>query len=54
MFAGVSQFGLLGFVLFDQNGVKVTQTWRIHTSAAYAALHNGAKAYMKPPPATDP
>jgi mannan endo-1,4-beta-mannosidase len=54
MFAGVSQFGLLGLVLFDQDGVKVTQTWRINNSAAYAALRRDAKAYMKSLPATDP
>ena len=50
MFAGVSEFGLLGFVLFDQNGVpEYIQTWRISSPAAFAALRQGVKAYMKPP-----
>ena len=46
---GVRTFGLLGFVLFDQNGVNKTQTWRISSPAAYAALRQDAKAYMKLP-----
>jgi glycosyl hydrolase family 26 len=54
MFAGVSQFGLLGLVLFDEDGVKATQTWRINSSAAYAALRQETRAYMKSLPATDP
>jgi hypothetical protein len=49
LFAGVRTFGLLGFVLFDQDGVKDTETWRISSPAAYAALRQGARAYMKPP-----
>jgi mannan endo-1,4-beta-mannosidase len=49
LFNGVRSFGLLGFVLFDQNGVEYVQTWRINSPAAYAALRREAKAYMKPP-----
>jgi mannan endo-1,4-beta-mannosidase len=49
IFAGVSNFGLLGFVLFDQNGTPSgVQTWRINSSAVYAALRQGIKTYMKP------
>jgi Glycosyl hydrolase family 26 len=50
LFAGIRRFGLLGFVLFDQNGVvQNVQTWRISSRAAYAALHHGAESYMTPP-----
>jgi hypothetical protein len=50
LFNGVRQFGLLGFVLFDQNGaIKYVQTWRINSNAAYTTLRHGARAYMKPP-----
>jgi mannan endo-1,4-beta-mannosidase len=50
LFSGVRRFGLLGFVLFDQNGVyQYVQTWRINSPAAYAALRQGAEMYMKPP-----
>jgi len=50
LFNGVRLFGLLGFVLFDQNGVyQGTQSWRLNSQAAYAALRQGSKAYMKPP-----
>jgi hypothetical protein len=49
LFAGVRTFGLLGFVLFDQDGVHETQSWRISSPATYAALRQDAKAYMKPP-----
>jgi Glycosyl hydrolase family 26 len=48
LFLGVRTFGLSGFVLFDQDGVKETQTWRISSPAAYAVLRQDAKAYMKP------
>jgi hypothetical protein len=49
LFDGARRFGLLGFVLFDQNGVvRYVQTWRINSAASYAALAQGAKAYMKP------
>jgi mannan endo-1,4-beta-mannosidase len=49
LFDGVRRFGLLGFVLFDQNGVvRYVQTWRINGAASYAALRQGARAYMKP------
>lgn len=49
LFAGVRTFGLLGFVLFDQDGVHKTESWRIRSPAAYAALRQEAEAYMKLP-----
>lgn len=49
LFLGVRTFGLLGFVLFDRDGVHETQSWRISSPAAYAALHEDAEAYMKSP-----
>jgi mannan endo-1,4-beta-mannosidase len=49
LFAGIRTYGLLGFVLFDQDGAKQTESWRINSSAAFAALRQEAKAYMKPP-----
>jgi len=49
LFAGVRAFGLLGFVLFDQDGVKQIQSWRIKSPAAFSALHQQIKAYMKSP-----
>jgi mannan endo-1,4-beta-mannosidase len=55
LFQGVRRFGLMGFVLFDQNGlVQDVQTWHIQNHAAFAALHNGAKAYMAPPRQRNP
>jgi hypothetical protein len=47
LFAGIRTFGLLGFVLFDQDGVHETQSWRIRSPATYAALRQDAEAYMK-------
>lgn len=49
LFAGVRTFGLLGFVLFDQDGVKNTESWRISNPAVYATLRQEVEAYMKPP-----
>jgi Glycosyl hydrolase family 26 len=50
LFKGVRTFGLLGFVLFDQNGLhKYIQTWRISNSASFDALRQETKAYMKAP-----
>jgi Glycosyl hydrolase family 26 len=49
LFLGVRTFGLLGFVLFDKDGVDKTQTWRINSPEAFAALQRGVKAYMKLP-----
>jgi hypothetical protein len=40
---------LMGLLLFDQDGVKPGQTWRINSSAAYASLRQEIKEYMKPP-----
>ena len=47
LFAGVRAFGLLGFVLFDQDGLKGTESWRISNPAVYATLRQQAQAYMK-------
>ena len=48
LFNGVRLFGLLGFVLFDEDGVnKQIQTWHISSSASYAALRQGVNAYVK-------
>jgi hypothetical protein len=47
LFAGVRTFGLLGFVLFNQDGVDKTQSWRIRSPAVYTALRQEAEAYMK-------
>ena len=49
LFAGVRTFGLLGFVLFDQDGANKTQSWRIRSPAVYAALRQEAEAYMRLP-----
>jgi mannan endo-1,4-beta-mannosidase len=49
LFAGVRTFGLLGFVLFDQNGLKYSQSWRIDSRADFAALRQQIKAHMKSP-----
>ena len=50
LFNGVRTFGLLGFLLFDQDGLrKYVQSWRINSPAAFAALRQGVEAYMKPP-----
>jgi Glycosyl hydrolase family 26 len=49
LFAGVRTFGLLGFILFDQDGVKKVESWRISSPAAYVALRQEAEAYMKHP-----
>jgi hypothetical protein len=49
LFAGVRTFGLLGFVLFDQDGVKSTQSWRIDSPADFSTLRQEIKAYMKSP-----
>jgi mannan endo-1,4-beta-mannosidase len=49
LFEGVRTFGLLGFVLFDQDGLhKFIQTWRISSPSAFAALRKGVAAYMQP------
>jgi mannan endo-1,4-beta-mannosidase len=50
MFAGVHDFGLLGIVLFDMDGVRQGQGWQINSSAAYAAVRRAVKEYMKPAP----
>lgn len=45
LFAGVRDYGLLGFVWFDVNG---KEGWRISSSASGAAFALGAKAYQGP------
>jgi mannan endo-1,4-beta-mannosidase len=50
MFAGVQAYGLLGLVLFNENGVKPTQGWRIVSPAVYATLREETRLYMKPLP----
>lgn len=54
LFNGIRTFGLLGFVLFDEDGVQYVQTWRINNSAAFAALRHGIKTYMGPLPSASP
>jgi mannan endo-1,4-beta-mannosidase len=49
LFDGIRAFGLLGFVLFDQDGTKETESWRISNPAVFATLRREAEAYMKPP-----
>jgi mannan endo-1,4-beta-mannosidase len=48
LFAGVRDFGLLGFVLFDQDGVRADQSWRLNNPLAYAAIRRATKTYMRP------
>jgi mannan endo-1,4-beta-mannosidase len=45
LFAGVRDYGLLGFVWFDANRHR---DWRISGPAAYAAFRRGARAYQRP------
>jgi mannan endo-1,4-beta-mannosidase len=42
--AGVRNYGLLGFVWFDANGVK---NWQLHGAAAIAAFRQTARAYNR-------
>ena len=44
LFAGVSTYGLLGFVWFDQNSEG--RVWRISTPGAFAAFRQDAKTFM--------
>ena len=50
LFAGVSSFGLLGFLWFDQDGEQKIQDWRIRTPATYAEFRRAADAYMRSEP----
>lgn len=45
LFAGIRNYGLLGFVWFDGKG---DQDWRLSTPAAFAALRQGAKTFSRP------
>jgi mannan endo-1,4-beta-mannosidase len=47
LFAGIRDFGLLGFMWFDKNGESAIQDWRISSPAAHAAFRRAANAYMK-------
>ena len=54
LFAGVSTFGLLGFVYFDDNDFSAATSgrpanWRLSNPAALAAFRQQAKAFMEPP-----
>lgn len=49
MFYGIRTYGLQGLVLFDENGVKATQTWRINSPSVFATLRQQTRMYMKPP-----
>jgi mannan endo-1,4-beta-mannosidase len=55
LFAGVRTFGLLGFLLFDDDGPKPTQKWHLNSTTSYATLRQQAKKYMKVsvPPGTN-
>jgi mannan endo-1,4-beta-mannosidase len=52
LFAGVRTFGLMGFLLFDDDGAKDTQKWRLGSSTAFATLRQDAKKYMRAIPAS--
>jgi mannan endo-1,4-beta-mannosidase len=47
LFAGIHQYGLLGFVWFDSTNT-IGQDFRISGSPAIAAFHKGASAYTRP------
>jgi hypothetical protein len=49
VFAGVSAFGLLGFVWFDENSQG---QWRISTPQAFAAFRQDVKTFMRTQAAT--
>jgi hypothetical protein len=44
LFAGIRSYGLLGFVWFNAHGVR---DWRLSSSAAIAAFHQGSKAFPR-------
>jgi beta-mannanase len=53
LFAGVQNFGLLGFVWFDKDDLSAVvpgeiQDWHLSSPAALAAFRRNAKAFMKP------
>jgi mannan endo-1,4-beta-mannosidase len=47
LFAGVRTFGLLGFLLFDEDGTKPTQKWQLDSPTAFATLRGQAKKFMR-------
>jgi mannan endo-1,4-beta-mannosidase len=47
LFAGIREYGLLGFVWFDSVNA-VNEDFRIDSPAAFAAFRNGAKGYTRP------
>jgi mannan endo-1,4-beta-mannosidase len=44
LFAGIHDYGLLGFVWFDAKGVK---DWRLDSRSAIAAFRRGARTYIR-------
>lgn len=49
LFAGARQYGLSGFVWFDEN--VQGRSWRIDDPEVFAALHRDSEAFMKAPSA---
>ena len=47
LFAGVRNYGLLGFVWFDATNT-IQQDFTISTPSAFAAFRNGASSYVRP------
>jgi hypothetical protein len=47
LFAGIRQYGLLGFVWFDDTNYKGVP-FAIDSPAAFAAFRNGASTYTRP------
>lgn len=45
LYAGVHNYGLLGFVWFDANGVR---DWSLSGPASFAAFRQGAETYVRP------
>jgi mannan endo-1,4-beta-mannosidase len=46
VFAGIRDYGLFGFVWFDEN--TQGRIWRINSPGAFAAFRQDAKAFMRP------
>jgi hypothetical protein len=47
LFGGIRSYGLSGFVWFDEN--TEGRAWRIDSPAAFAALRQNVREYMRPP-----
>lgn len=52
LFAGVRNYGLYGFIWFDEN--TQGKTWRLNSQGAFAALRQDAKEFLRPPPGPVP